>query len=455
MRFRLLLKAMWQPMVWSIALIAMLLSGCATYQAQPLPVSDDLVPHVDQLNKPEAMRFVLSKDGLQLTEVAALAVRNNPDLKARRKQLGVKQAQLFFTRLLPDPQISSSLDYPTGDVPGTANAFGFGLDYDIIPLLNRGARIDSAREEETQVLLEILWQEWQVSQQARTLAVALACDHQKITLLRKMQNLYQERYQRSSQAVVRGDLTMDVAGTDLTALLDTLSQINQLEQTINNNHHALNLLLGLAPDAPLSIRLPPPPKPEDFHTAQQLLQTLPTRRPDLMALQAGYRSQEAKVRTAILSQFPSINLGITRARDTGRLYTTGFSIGLTLPLFSGNRGAIAVERATREQLREEYQARIDQTVIDVDQLIRLQGIVAVQQEKLREYLPALESMVTEGRNAYQHSDIDALTFLNLENTLVGKRLEQIQLEETQRRTFIAIQTLLALPSQAAQAFPQR
>lgn len=437
----------WTSMTVATMLAALFISACATYRPRPLPTDSDLTSHVEQLKKPETMDANIAREGLGLTDVAVLAVGNNPALKARRRQLGVKQAQLFSAGLLPDPQLTASLDHPTGSVPGTVNAFGLGLNYDIVALINRGARIDSAREAETQARLQILWQEWQVSQKARTLAVALAGGRLQIALLKEMQALYQQRYQRSSQAVARGDLTLDVAGTDLTALLDTLSRINQLEQTLNANRHALSLLLGLAPDEPLTIRLPPLPAPVDAQTVQQLLQSLPMRRPDLLALQAGYRSQEAKVRSAVLSQFPAVSIGITRARDTSSVYTTGFNVGITLPLFSGSRGAIAVERATREQLRAEYQARMDQAAVDVDRLVRLQGIVGAQQDRLAEYLPRLKTLVEKGKAAYRHGDIDALTFLNMENTWVGKRLEQIALEQNQRDTFIALQTLLALPPQ--------
>jgi outer membrane protein, heavy metal efflux system len=440
----------WRPRAFSAALLILLLGGCATYQAKPLPMSSDLVLHVDQLRKSAEVRPTIPNEGLSLTEVAVLAVRNNPDLVARRKQLGVKHAQLFSAGLLPDPQFSASLDYPTGGASGTVDAFGLGLDYDIIPLINRSARVDSARQEVEQIRLELLWQEWQVSQRARSLAVSLAGERQQIALLQEMKSLYQQRYQRSFEAVKRGDLTLGVAGTDLTALLDTLSQINQLEQTSNDTRHSLNLLIGLAADAPLEIRLPPPPELVDVHAVSQVLQTLPQRRPDLLALQAGYRSQEAKVRAAILSQFPSFSIGITRARDTSNVYTTGFNIGLNLPLFSGSRGAIAIERATREQLREEFQARIDQAAVDVDKLIRLQGIVAAQQEQLNEYVPTLKKLVDRGLRAYQNGDIDALTFLNMENTWVGKRLEQISLDQAQRNNLIALQTLLALPSDSMQ-----
>ena len=427
------------------AVFYLLVVGCVAYHPAPLGQGIDLAPDVDRLEDRGTGHDRHPDSGLNLTDVAIIAVRHNPELKAQRKQLGIKKAELFEAGLLPDPQLSANLDHPTGNVPATVNAFGVGLNYDIIPLINRGARVESARQAEQQVRLELLWQEWQVSQRARSLAVQLVGERQQIALLQEMKMLYQRRYQHSREAVARGDLTLAVAGTDLTALLDTLSQINQLEQSNNTTRHELNLLMGLAADTPLEIRLPPDTVLPETQTLHQDLQTLPQRRPDLLALQAGYASQEARVRAAVLSQFPSFSIGVTRARDTSSVYTTGFNIGLDLPLFSGSRGAIAIEQATREKLREEYQARLDQAAVDVDKLVRLQGIVAAQQELLHEYLPTLKELVERGREAYRNGDIDALTFLNMENTWINKRLEQISLDQTQRNNLIALQTLLALP----------
>jgi outer membrane protein TolC len=438
-----------RPRCWLglAAFIALLLGGCASYQPKPLTHSADLSPNVNQLASFQTAGKPPFSGRLSLAQVAALAVANNPDLKALRKRLGVAQQQLYSEGLWPDPQFSAILDHPTGGAAGAVDAFGLGLGYDLIPLINRGTRVDSATQALEQSRLDLLWQQWQVSQQARSLAVTLASQRRQMALLREMHDLYRQRYRRSQKALAKGDLTLGVAGTDLTALLDTLSQINQLEQTDNDTRHALNLLLGLAPEASVDIYLPPAPVLPDPQALRREIKELPQRRPDLLALQAGYRSQEAKVRAAILSQFPSISIGISRARDTAGLYTSGFNIGLNLPLFSANKGAIAVERATREQLREEYQARLDKTAVDVDRLIRLQAIVARQQQRLDEYLPTLEKMVASGRQAYRREDIDALTFLNMETTWMTKRLEKISLDRTQRENLIALQTLLALPGQ--------
>ena len=429
--------------------LILLFGGCATYHPKPLPLDTDLVPTVDELRKQAKEPPTMTGGGLNLTDIAVYAVSNNSDLKARRAQLGIKSAELFAAGLLPDPQLSASLDHPTGSVPGVVDAFGIGLGYDIIPLINRKARLDSAQQAQAQARLELLWQEWQVSQHARVLVVNMDSQQRQIALLDEMRNLYAQRYRHSSEAVARGDVTLGVAGTDLTALLDTLSRISQLQQVLNDTRHELNLLLGLATDAPLTVQLSALPTMQEPGMWRGQLQTLPQRRPDLLALQAGYRSQEAKVRAAILSQFPSLSIGITRARDTSDVYTSGFNIGLNLPLFSGNRGGIAIERATREQLHAEYQARLDQAATDVDRLIQLQGLVISQLAQLDEYVPVLKTLVDRGREAYQHGDIDAVTFLNMENTWIDKRLEQINLDQTQRTNLIALQTLLALPAEGS------
>ncbi|MEZ5504183.1 MAG: TolC family protein [Halioglobus sp.] len=211
----------------------------------------------------------------------------------------------------------------------------------------------------------------------------------------------------------------------------------------------MNLILGLPPQTLVNLSLVTPADALTAEVVNERLSHLSEVRPDLLALGAGYDSQEAQVRAAILAQFPSLGIGINRARDTSNVDTVGLSISLSLPLFSGNRGNIAIERATRTQLNLEYQARLAQAAIDVDQLLQLQGLLQAQLDNLQTYLPTLESLVTRATRAYQQGDIDALTFLNLESTWINKQLEQLSLQQASWNNRIALEALLALP-----AYPQ-
>lgn len=437
----------------SVCVAVLFLGGCATYKSKPLDFSSPLHSRLSALelqlksgNPNERSRYrVVPEDGIDLTEIGILAVLNNPDLKAQRSLWSLANAEVLSARLLPDPQFSAGLDTPTGNTAGLVNPWSLGLGYDIVPLITRKARIKAARKHQDQVYLDLLWQEWQVIQQARTLAVRQQLEAKQLSLLSEARQLYLDRYQRSAQALKDGNVTLDVSGTDLTALIDNLSQLNQLEQTHIQTRHDLNLLLGLAPKVELPLASLPQTVPINTSVVDNQLKNLAKNRPDLMALKAGYDSQESRVRAAILSQFPSLGLGVNRARDAGNLTTVGVSLSLNLPFFSGNRGTIAVERATREQLREEFSARLAKTEIDTDRLLSLQRALRGQQERLQTYLPHLESLVERARRAYSHGDIDALTFLNMESTWINKRLEQIGITQAAWENRIALEALLALP----------
>jgi cobalt-zinc-cadmium efflux system outer membrane protein len=443
---------------WSTMLaILIFLGACATYEAQPLPEQPDLetqVPRlkidVQQLPLPVLRSHPFNpENGLDMTEVAILAVINNPELKARRRHAEVGRAQLFDAHLLPDPQISLSGGYPTSGPPPLSDAYGFGLNYDLMALVLRDVTIATSEAAARQVDLETLWEEWQVVQQARTFFVQSVLEARKLALLRQAQALYAQRYARSFKALEQGNLTLDVTGTDLTALLDANTRVSQMEENFNKTRHDFNALLGLRPDVELNLTsLTTPPRLEQAAT-REALASLPKRRPDLLALQAGYRSQEAKVHRAVLSQFPSLSVGVNQGRDTGDVTSIGLGITLNLPILNRNRGHIAIQRATRAQLGQAYQARLDQTYNEVNLLETRQDLISQQLAVLREKLPILEGMVAKATLAYEAGNIGSLTYVNMANTLLNKRLEAVDMEQSLWEIRIALDTLLAWPGETS------
>jgi len=430
-----------------------LLGACTSYQSRPLPEQSDLVNDITAVQVEETTFPIAAlqshpfnpADGLDWIEVSMLAVANNPDLKAQRTTRRAAAAQVYAAGLLPDPQLVADISHPISGGSDTVNGFGLGLKYNLLALVTRGAGLEASRARQTRIDLELLWQEWQTIQQARLLTVKMLGESRRLQRLDTARSRYRARYQRAQRLMEQGQQTLDAAGSDFSAWLDTTTRFNRAQQNYSRLSHELHSLLGLDSAVTLPLAGTMAPVLMEPAVVNKALSQLPRRRPDLLALQAGYRSQEQQVRKAILEQFPVLDAGITRTRDTDNIDAVAFGVTLNLPLFSGNRGVIAVERATRERLRAEYQSRLDLTRGEVARLLDQQRLLLRQRDFLQQQLPALTILNQAAHKAYDRGDLHSLDLLNLDTTLLDKRLELIGQEQTLQEVRIALDTLLAWP----------
>lgn len=426
-----------------------LLASCATYR--PLPLADVRgADSVADLAVPaEGLRFPAGSphrfdptDGLDVTETATLAVANSPALKLKRDQLGVARAQSFAAGLLPDPQLSVGKDFPVHSGPGLTSAYNLGLSEDLGAWLTRSSRVSAARSQASQVSLELFWDESQAVAQARLLfgqvlnlrAQAVRLDAERAALAPV------SAYVR--KALQAGNLTYDAASAGLNAVSDVEQRSAANALALHQAEAELRRLIGLAPRAPLPLSGSPyAPQPTDAQM-DGALADLPHRRPDLLALQAGYQAQEAKLRGAILAQFPALVLGFNQARDTSNITTRGFSLGITLPLFDRNRGNIAIETATRQQLRDEYAARLLSARSDAWRLQADLQTLANQQAGLRRHARALDQARASAERAWHANLLDWPTYLAIRSNALTADLDLLAVEQEREKQAIALEALL-------------
>jgi outer membrane protein TolC len=436
--------------VVAIGLAALGLSGCASYSPKPLPERVALSQSAASINiDPTRLPFrdlsthvFNPADGLDMDEVAMVAVTNNPQLRQARDDLGVSRAQAFAAGLLPDPQLGVSADHPTNGTTGNTNAFNFNLSYDVNALLLRSSRKNAAEADMRRVNLDLLWQEWQVVSQARLLYTRLTAQAALMTHLHAARELLADRYRRSEQALAAGNVTIDFAGAELTALQNVERQLNELERSRVQDRANLNSLLGLAPDARLTLVGEPVTTTFDVAAMRAGLEQRLNQRPDLQALQAGYRSQEEKFRGAVLAQFPALNVGLTRARDTSGLYTLGFGLSLNLPIFNRNRGNIAIEAASRKRLFDEYQGRLNSAYSEISTALENLPLLQSQLQRTRHGMIELDSVAQRAAAAYQAGNLAAPDYVRLQTALLDKQTEAINLQEALAEQQIALETLL-------------
>lgn len=433
----------------------MTLCGCASYQPKPLPGRENLARGVaditidrTRLSLPELEAHEFAREGrLDMDDVATLAVVNNPELELARADARIAHAQAFAAGLLPDPALALTHDFPSNGGPGSSSAFNVNLGLDLNALLrhpwdSRAAAADARKTE-----LNLLWQEWQVVARARSLFVRQVQDRRLMRALHDSRELFADRYRRTRAALDRGLLTLDAVTPQLSALQDIERQIHDLERQLNTDRHDLNALLGLAPEVQLPLADGVALPALDEAAVLAALPHLPERRPDLIALRHGYEAEDARLRAAILGQFPTFTVGFTRARDTSRVYTSGFGVSLSLPIFNGNRGNIAVEEATRDKLHAEYRARLNAAHGDVWRLLDEQRINLRQLQETELGLSQLTRAAAQWQQAFRMRQIDALAYAGLQASVLAKQIEQTNLEQAVLLQRVALQTLIggALP----------
>ncbi|MGH9586463.1 MAG: TolC family protein, partial [Acidobacteriaceae bacterium] len=321
-----------------------------------------------------------------------------------------------------------------------------GLSEDIQALITRGAAKAAAKAQQKQVNLNILWQEWQVAEKARELFIQVRTDGQLQKVLGATRDLLADRYHRDQAALQRDNVTSSTVSADLAVLADADTGLRQVQRDANLARHQLNQLLGLEPDVRLHLIGPVAIAPLSQAQFTAAVAALPHRRADLLALQAGYQSQEENVRRAILAQFPSSSAGVEQSRDPVEgVNSLGVNVNLTLPIFNRNRGQIAVQRATRAVLRQTYQAQLDTAENQGDQVWKATQIMAVQLRDLEAQLSKLEKTATAAEQSFRQGNLDAGLYVSLQSSLLAKQAEAIRLRASLDNAQSALRTLLGLP----------
>jgi outer membrane protein TolC len=438
---RFMLRAIVPTVTGSIAvvLIAAILSlaSCAAPAELPLPSQAVLSDSLDGLNHDG----MLLQPKLTVSQVALLAVRNNPDLRATRSQHGVAQAQVLQTGLMPNPQFTGAF-LPLVAGLGTTPAYNAGLSEDIRALIVLSSSRAAAWASAGQVDAQVLWQEWQVIGQARLLAVDVITADRLMALLARNRDLLATRYRKSQIAVAAGNETLAVLAPDLAALQTTTAQINDLERQQLSRRHQLNALLGLAPDVavPLDPRIDIPPW--NVNAVAQALPTFAQRRPDLVALQFGYRAQSAKLRTAILSRFPNLVFGMTGGSDNSNVRNLGPQVTLELPIFNQNQGHIAIEMATRQQLHDEYAARLAAASGQVRAMTAEIGLLSHQLITVRQDLAGTRRVAGQAEAAFNAGNLDERSYVDLVAARLTKEQEIVTIEQSLLDQQVAVATLI-------------
>jgi len=427
----------WRPLVCTCLVVAgVLLGGCATYHALPLP------EHAGSAQQLSELRGIGAADvPLSMAAVERLVLLNNPDLRSARAQHEVAQAQMLQAGLLPNPSVNGSIGYLLSGV-GDATAWSAGISEDLKALITLKSRRTAAKAAAAQVDASLLWQEWQTVGKARLLVVDLSEGERLLTLQQHGVELLERRSQRLRQSLHDGNTELAAASPDLAAAAEARAALDELQRRLLGQRHELAVLLGVAPDVVIPLQSPLALPPVDAAKIREDADTIQRRRPDLVALQLGYQAQEATLRAAVLAQFPTLSIGYSASQDNSRVRNGGPAITFELPIFDRNQGNIAIAKATRQQLHDEYRGRLNAAHDEIVGLLAEQAQARAQLAALQPRVREAVQQAAQADKAWQDGLIDLRSYVDLAVAAQTRQTAIITLQQALLEQQVALDTLV-------------
>lgn len=447
-----------------ILLCALLaLSGCATIGAdftEPLgasaPAWRNAAATADSARLP-AQWWTVFNDAT-LNELEARAVRDNPGVKASAQRLLQAQAQLGTLRAAQGPSVnlgtsvanSRSSEYTSQalalggrSIEGNNYTVGASLSYEL-DLWGRVKRVVEAADaqalatqnERDGVILLLSAQVAGTYWQLRGMDAEMAILRQALAARGEAQQVVEARFD--------GGLTneLDVARARVERA-NAEADLHEVQRQRNLLEHALAVLTGVSPSAPLIAALGSTTLPEPPAIPVGLPASLLAQRPDLAASVAGLRAANANVAVAEGAFYPSLTLTGNFGFASESLSNLGqggarqFSVGplaLSLPLFDGgrNKSNLALQKARYGEALANHEGRlltalreVEDALSDVQQRLRQGQVQAVSQQAAARAVMVAQARYERGLASYLEVTDAQRSSLAAERTTVQIRTQRL------------------------------
>lgn len=376
---------------WWIALptacLCAALSGCTTYQAQPIDP------------KAEATAFdarTLGSGPWDLITLQAQAQRLHPDAAIAVAKRKTADAAAVAAGARPNPTVSTSAQKNTSAELGAhAWTYTLGLDF---PLETAGKRDYRAMQAAWQARSAAYVQAdalWHIRAQVRDAYIGsyplqgLAQERQAIR-----EQLLKETQRRLAVGMVASDEALQARLAAKQAMLSAeqarqrrLDNLRKLAAAVGVPAHALDgstlAFADLTDDA-----LP------DAGRIEQASKSALQSRPDVLAALADYEASQTNLQLEVARQYPDITLGPGYSWDAGALKWS-LGLNLALPLFDRNQGAIAQAEAKRAEAAATFRSVQAQAIAEI-------GDATASYAQARQMLILAQGMAVD-QGARQHS----------------------------------------------------
>jgi cobalt-zinc-cadmium efflux system outer membrane protein len=349
---------------------------------------------------------------LDLPTALQHALRENPELKAKRHSLGIaegrtQQAGLLFQN---NPRFNLEADSPGS---GRLGELRLNLLQELEIAGQRGHRYEAAEKNLAQANLSVEDAERLLRLEVTRVFYNLLAVQQVIVDLKEVLATQETLLQAGQKRFEREDISI----LELNTLrLDRDQVRNELANKIRERvsvEKQLRLLLGFQEDRPLVAAgnlMDLLPTNSAVPDRQNLQACVLATRPDLKAAKLTVEVREAELRLAQARRIPNISVGPRYKRDNNENLFGG-EVAIPLPLFNRNQEEVATAFANRNVSKAELEGRLLAAKQEVDSAYTK---VALGKERIeaygKTYLGELEKMLALTRKAYERGEMTIFEF---------------------------------------------
>ena len=403
----------------------------------------------------------------ELQALIRTALKNNYDVRIAAQRVLEQQAQIQITR---------SQEFPTLSVGGTGVGASFnpstlgsnsGSNGISSPLSFGSFNLSAAwtpdfwglYRKQTQIArAQLLAQTWAQRAVRLSLVQSVATTYLQLRALDRQLEITKQTLKARQDSVKLTQTLADGGAAPLSdlrqaeqLLYTATSQVPQLEQQIQQQENAMNLLLGGNPGPLVHMdpkALTPPPQDLPTGLPAQLLE----RRPDIQQAEATLIAANAQIGVARAQFFPQLSISASGGVGGDSLSSifspdgkTIYGLGsLAQPLFEGGklRGQLNIAKETQQEDVYAYQKTIATALHDVsNSLIALnkQRAYREQQEKL---VAAAQDSTRLARLRYEGGATAYLEVLTTDTNLFSAQLNLVSAQQEEALTLVQLYSAL-------------
>lgn len=446
----------------SVGLAFICLCGCVRFDPKPL-VADRTAADFESrsLANPELKRFLEknlqrefadSPGPFDLTNLVLVALYYHPDMDVARAKWAVAQAGKKIAAERPNPTLSVAPAYDTTTSVPSPWLVTASLDVPIETAGKRGYRIAEAAQLSEASRLNLASAAWTVRSRVRQKFVDLYFARETENLLKQQQGLQQESLRMIEAQFEAGAISAFERTQARIAAENARFLLRDAERQSAEARAQLADAIGVPVRALDDVQIA-------FDSLAELPREIPTdkarrelllTRPDILASLAEYAASQSALQLEIAKQYPDIHLSPGYEFDQGdNKWSLG--VGITLPIFNRNQGAIREAIAKRSQAAANFVALQARAINETERAMvsyRLALQKATEAESVRTSLLKQEKSLHAMREA---GDISKSDMIGLQLQLSASSLMRLDAIAKAQQAFGSLEDALQQPSGISQS----